>query len=310
LSQGPYLRESIESVGTPTRAVEVVVVHDGSTGATADVADSIARRDGHVRVVRGPNAGVAAARNRGLEESLGRYIVFLDAGDRLAPGALDLGARTCDAHPESAFVFGRCRMMSAAGELLPTSLRPRIERGHYLGLLRRNFIWTPATVMFRRDAVEQAGGFDPTANASADYDLYLRLARNYPVHDHGRIVAHYRRNPSSMSGGAARMLRETLAVLQAQQPFVDADPDAATAYREGWRNWQEFYGDQLVTEIRANARDGDWLAVTRKAAALGMLHPRGLVHHAQRELALTLGVLKVRIMNAELRTGGARIKAK
>lgn len=290
-NQGTFLPDAVESVGAPTRGVEIVVVDDGSTDDTRERAESMAQQQAHVRVVHQPNGGVAAARNRGLDEAAGRYVVFLDADDRLAPGALDIGARACDTHPESAFVFGRCRMMSLDGALLPTPLYPRIERHHYFELLRRNYIWTPATVMFRREAVEQAGGFNGVANASADYDLYLRLARNQPVHDHGQIVAHYRRHPLNMSGNSARMLRETLATLRAQKPFVDGDPEALAAYREGWRNWQEFYGSYLANEIGEHVRAREWLAATRKATVLGILHPRGLAHHAQRKTAITIRAL-------------------
>ncbi len=284
-----YLREAMESVGAPAHDTEIIVIDDGSEDDTSAVAEAWASRSPiPVRTVRQSNQGLAAARNRGLRESRGRFLVFLDADDRLAPGAVDVAASAIDEHPECFFVFGRCRMMSARGALLPTPGQPRITHDHYRELLRRNFIWMPAMVMFRREAVELAGGFDTRVNASADYALYLHIARHHPVCDHGHVVAHYRRQAGSMRGDAARMLRETLAVLRSQRPFLEADPPSQEAYRDGWRSWQEFYGTHLVNEIREHVAGGEWWAAVRKTITLGHYHPRGLAHHAIRKARVTL----------------------
>jgi glycosyltransferase involved in cell wall biosynthesis len=278
-----YLREAVNSIETPSRPVEVVIVDDGSTDGSGDIADACAREKANgpvaVRVVHQPNAGVAAARNRGFAESSGELVVFLDSDDHLAPGALDIGARALDEHPEAVFVYGRCQMMSADGTLLPTPRQPRIERRAYLELLRQNYIWTPANVMFRRHALERCGTFNQAMSGSADFELYLRIARTYPIHDHGQLVAHYRRHDTNIRSNAAQMLREMLTVLRSQWPYVDGDPDGVAAYRDGYRHWREFYGTLLVIEIRSHARAREWVPAVQKAITLGVLHPRALVDH-------------------------------
>jgi glycosyltransferase involved in cell wall biosynthesis len=284
-NQGTFLREALESVRAATaRAVEVIVVDDGSTDDTAAVAE---RAPGTI-CVRQANAGLAAARNRGLEEARGNYVVFLDADDRFVPGGIDIGVSALEAHQECAFVYGRCLMMAADGTPMPTPEQPRVERGHYRELLRHNMIWTPAMALLRRDAVVRAGGFDPSVNASADYKLYLRIARVFPVHDHGQVVAHYRQHGSNMTRNAERMLRESLTVLAAEWPFVRGNGDLEAAYREGWRIWQDFYGTHLVNDIRVHVHDRQWADAVNKAIVLGRLHPRGLLHHATRKLLLVL----------------------
>jgi glycosyltransferase involved in cell wall biosynthesis len=286
-NHGRYLREALSSVGRPLVRTEVVVIDDGSTDSAAEV---VARFEtvNEFRCVRQPNAGLAAARNRGLRESRGRYVVFLDGDDRLVPGAVEIGAAKLDEHPECALVFGRGRMMDHSGTLLVTREQPRIVRDHYRELLRRNYIWMPAMVMFRRDALDRIGGFNRSVNAAADYEMYLHIARHYPVHDHGQVVAHHRKHPAHMNANAARMLRETLAVMSIQRPFLEGDQASLTAYQEGWRRWQEYYGTHLVEEIRAAAREHRWLRVARKVAALAWYHPRGLWHHQVRETEQTL----------------------
>ncbi len=143
-------------------------------------------------------------------------------------------------------------------------------------------------VMFRREALERIGGFNPAVNASADYEVYLHIARHHPVHDHARVVAHYRKHDANMSGNAARMLRETLAVMSSQRPFLEGDEASLAAYHEGWRNWQEFYGEHLATEIRTAVRDRRLLEAIGKAGVLGFYHPRGLWHHARRKTQLAV----------------------
>lgn len=288
-NQGHFLREALETVAASPRGVEIVVVDDGSLDHTLEIADRFAAQRANgvdVRVLQQSNAGVSAARNRGFAESRGEYVVFLDADDRLTPDGLDVGARALDAHPQCAFVYGRCQMMDADGTLLPTPMQTRIEHHHYHELLRRNYIWTPAIVMFRRDALERTGVFNPVVSGSADYELYLRIARTYPIHDHGHVVAHYRRHPANMSANAAAMLRETLMVLRSQRPYIGDDADGAQAFREGWRSWQDFYGEQLVAEIRADVGAARWFSVLRKSVVLAVLYPRGLAHHAWKKTVL------------------------
>jgi glycosyltransferase involved in cell wall biosynthesis len=280
-----FLREALASVGTPVVRTEIVVIDDGSTDSTPDILATFETTN-LFRCVRQANAGLAEARNRGLRESRGRYVVFLDADDRLAPGAVDLGAAKLDEHPECAFVFGRCRMMDQDGTMLETPEQPRIIRDHYRELLRQNYIWMPAMVMFRRDTLDRIGGFSRAVNAAADYEMYLHIARHHPVHDHAQLVADYRKHDANMSGNAGRMLRETLTVLRSQRPFLEGDDASLAAYAEGWRMFQDFYGAHLVTEIRRAVHEHAWLDAVTKAAVLGWYHPRGLWHHARRKTQL------------------------
>jgi Glycosyltransferase like family 2 len=257
---GRYLQQAVDSIGSPGIPVETIVI------------DESADDDG----------AVARARNAGLEQCRGQYVVFLSEDDRLAPGALELGAAKLEEHPEAAFVFGRCLQIDADGTVLPTDTRPRIVFDHYRELLRRNYIWMAAMVMFRRDVLVRAGGFTEIVAAASEYDVYLRISRHHPVQDHGQVVAFCRSEPDGATAKASVLLRETLEVLRHERPFLEADLASLNAYAEGWATWQEHYGLSVVQEIRAGVSNAEWMSALRNTATLLRYHPRGLWHHARR----------------------------
>lgn len=284
-NHGHFLAEAVRSALSWTRRVEVIVVNDGPTDSTVEVMRRLRGRfRAEIRAVHQENEGLAAARNRGLRESRGRFVLFLDADDRLLAGGLDAGAAALDAHPECAYVFGRSRMMTMEGRPVITPVEPRITANHYRELLRRNYIGIPAAVMFRREAVERAGGFNPAVDATADYELYLHIARHHPVHDHAQVVACQRIPDATEPVDASRMLRETLEVLREQRPFLESDVASLDAYEEGWRRWQDYYGTQLAAEMRAAAAAGHWIDAASRALALARYDPRGAARQAARTL--------------------------
>jgi glycosyltransferase involved in cell wall biosynthesis len=271
--QARYLEQSIESVLAQTYAnLELVVVDDGSP----DNARRVVERYPGARLVGQENRGLAAARNAGIRESEGELVVFLDADDRLLPRALELGVEELSRHPEAAFTFGRYRGIGVDGEEAPGEDQPRPADPPYALFLRYNFAGVPATGMFRRAALEQVGNFDEAVPGAEDYDLGLRISRQFPVRPHGEYVVEYRVHGAGMSRQSAKMLAVTLAVLRRQRPYVRRDPQLREAYREGRRFWRSYYGGPLVDQVRANFANREWRAAAAGVASLLRHHPGGL----------------------------------
>jgi glycosyltransferase involved in cell wall biosynthesis len=278
--QGRFLAEAIASaVDQSEPAAEVVVVDDGSTDDTGDVA-----RAAGVRCLRQQNRGLAAARNTGWRAARGDFIVFLDADDRLRPEALRAGLECLARYPAAAFVSGHYEEIDEGGRVLPTwrelrraddrtftsgpfqlvqpdgrlgpqTPRPARTSDHYTAMLRRNYIGMHGAVMYRRSVLEETGGFDPALRRLEDYELYLRVARRYPVACHDAVAAQYRRHPGGMSRRSLPMLTTALRVLRRQRPHLRSREEEQ-AYREGLRFWREFYGRQLISDLRAHAPPG------------------------------------------------------
>jgi glycosyltransferase involved in cell wall biosynthesis len=250
---------------------EILVVDDGSSDDSAQIAG----RYSSVKLIRQRNAGLAAARNAGVAACSGSYITFLDADDRLLPDAVAIGVISLNLHRVSAFVFGRYRLIDGRG--LPLDASPRLlpYRHQYLDLLRHNYIGLHATVMYRRDVLHDVGGFDESLKACEDYDLFLRITRRFQIHCHDQLVAEYRQHETNMSSNAALMLKSSLRVLRAQRTFLRSD-EAREAYGKGVRNWQDYYGNRLMKNLRLRASERQWKLLFAETCALIRHYPRGI----------------------------------
>jgi glycosyltransferase involved in cell wall biosynthesis len=281
-NQGHYLREALQSVLAQTLPpAEIVVVDDGSTDNTAAIAGEYSK----VRCVHQRNRGLASARNAGAAHTTGEHIVFLDADDRLKPDALAIGVRELVAHPTCALVWGRCVRIDQDGRELPTVPPPPVVGDAFEALLRNNFIWTPAVAMFRRSVCGPLLRFNPAVDAAADYELYLRIVRHFPIHGHAGVVAEYRLHGASMSSNASLMLSSTMDVLRAQQPYLARHRAYARAYDQGRRTWQFHYGEQLLRQMEQQAHGRRrWREVAATIAVLARYYPRGLARHLARRV--------------------------
>jgi glycosyltransferase involved in cell wall biosynthesis len=230
-----YLADAITSVLAQTRqADEIIVVDDGSTDDVAGVVD----RFPAIRLIRQENRGLSAARNTGLRHCQTDYVAFLDADDRLLPPALETGLTCMSARPDSACVYGGYRRVSEDGRPLGPDIYLPMEGNPYVALLRQNIIGMHAAVLHRRDCLLAVGGYDETLRRNEDYDLYLRIAKRYPIASHPAIIAEYRRHGLNMSNNHVEQLK---AVLRRLDAHVTPDPTILAAIRDGRRNIRNFY---------------------------------------------------------------------
>jgi glycosyltransferase involved in cell wall biosynthesis len=163
----PYLGEAIESVlGQDYEPVELIVVDDGSTDGSGDVA----RGFPGVHVVRQENAGNGAARNRAVEEASGELYAFLDADDRFTPGKLRLQKAVLDADPELDMVFGHVREF----------LSPELDEATRAGLrppAAEPMPWTaPNLMLIRRESFHRVGPFATDVRVGVTVDWFARAS--------------------------------------------------------------------------------------------------------------------------------------
>ena len=241
-----YLPQSIDSVlRQGYQNIEIVVVDDGSTDNTKEVLQQYPE----VKYVYQSNQGISAARNTGIDNSIGECLVFLDADDWFFDNSLNVSVAVLEAHPQAAFVYGTYRTVNDDGEIIPENFDNQDFPGNpYLHLLQNNFIAMHATVLYRR-WVFDFFRYDCNLRASEDYDMYLKIARTYPIIHHPHVIAAYRRHAENMSGNIRLMLTCVFKVLQRQVPLLQSEEEMRSLFK-GRERWRNFYGQMLYKQLR------------------------------------------------------------
>ncbi len=256
-----FLERAVRSALAQTEPdLEVIVVDDGSTDATVDVALGIAAEDRRVRVVRNQeNRGVSASRNRAIALASGEWIALLDADDTWLPQRLATllcaagGADVvCD---DLLFIVDSCRGAQPGG--CGSWLRR-------VGLRRRQPYWLTLAEfirydlgllkpLIRRDFLEERGiRYDPDLRVAEDYYLYCRLlagGARWRQLAEGYYL--YSRGPHSLSSSPDAVIRQHLATSAAllSDPAVTTDRDVLTALKRHHRRSRASVAQYEVLEL-------------------------------------------------------------
>lgn len=200
-----YVGAAVRSVLLQRGLHELIVVDDGSTDGSAEQAEQCARDDPRIRLIRQANAGVSAARNRGVWASTADYVAFLDADDLYLPGFLEQIARLAERFPEAGLLG--TAYTEFAGALPPQAAAAEPHGGPDPGRLverpfeiwaRRSFV-TASSVCVKRQALLDLGGLFPEGETlGEDLDVWFRLAERYPVAVSDRALSLYRK---AVAGG-------------------------------------------------------------------------------------------------------------
>jgi glycosyltransferase involved in cell wall biosynthesis len=220
LNEARFIAEAIESIRSQAyEHWELLLVDDGSTDASADIAKAYAAREPQrIRYVEHPehaNKGMSAARNLGLAHARGEYVAFLDADDIWMPDKLSEQLAILDAHPQVDMVYGRT--------LLWHSWRgaEHVDRDEYcdLGMPADTIVNPPVLLVslienraqsptvcnaiMRRDAIARVGGFEAAfPGMFEDQVFFMKLSVTARVFVASRTWAHYRQRDDSCSARA------------------------------------------------------------------------------------------------------------
>jgi glycosyltransferase involved in cell wall biosynthesis len=247
-----FLGEAIESVLSQTYPkIEIVLVDDGSTDATPQIARSYP-----VQYIYQQNRGISAARNTGVAHTKGKYVLFLDHDDRLLPMGVETGVKLLEEHPECAVAVGEHRYIGADGRPIGYSNKHAAGRDHYQMLLEHNFIETPCSALHRRSGLVRTGLFDESVQGAEDHELYLRTARQSSWIAHEAPVAEYRLHDSNTSRNAEQMLLVSYRVLEMELPYLHGDREKLRLHRRGVKFLQRQYGRRLTRELISNGSPG------------------------------------------------------
>ena len=233
------LGDTLDSIRRQThRALEIIVVDDGSRDRTAEVAAAHAAEDGRIRLIRQENGGVARARNAGIAASRAAFVAPVDADDLWHPDkiARQLAALRA-AGPQTGYAYTWFRRIDADGRILHGTGH-RIEGAVFLRSILFNFVGNGSSLLIRRTAFDSVGGYDPGLRDAGlqgceDYLLQMLIARHWRVACVPEYLTGYRALEGAMSGDALRMARSKCAAFDTVARRVPDAPaqilDAARA---------------------------------------------------------------------------------
>lgn len=211
------LRESVESLLAQTYPQwELIIVDDGSSDDTATVAQRLCAQDGRIRYLFQEHAGASQARNRGLTQARGEWLLFLDSDDTVAPEYLEVMLAAAREQIADVVVCGYARIVGPDGAAFECPRQPISRDGCAEVAAKAHFPLHAAIA--RREVIERVGGFEPSLEACEDWDLWLKVA------GHGaafatvpRCLALYRNSPQSLSKSFEKMMRGAHEVLGRQK---------------------------------------------------------------------------------------------
>lgn len=255
-----YIAETISSVLAQTYGdLEVLVVDDGSTDNTRGIVSAFGSP---VRLITQSNSGVCVARNRGAKEAKGEFICFMDHDDYWFSDKLALQIDAMSSHPECGVVFASFILWNQdatgsfpASNSFDLSQYPEGEDPEYSGWIYHQFLldcWMlTSTAMFRREVFERCGTFDETLPYSEDWDLWLRISREYQFIKLKRPNTLYRQHHRQGNRVVRDVDYRTLLLLKAVNKWGFCSPDGQCMrkrqFHEQLSNYHAMFGLQHLS---------------------------------------------------------------
>jgi len=196
---GTFLKPALESILIQTlSSFELIVVDDGSTDASAVIAESLARVDDRVRVLHRAADGLSAALNAGLQEARGEYVARMDSDDISLPDRLQKQVAYLDAHPACIAVGAWIDVVDTEGRYLGRKTFAETHEKICDALMRCISPIAHPTLVARREVLLAAGGYDGRCYPSEDLDLWFRLADRGELANLGERLLLYRRHKAAV----------------------------------------------------------------------------------------------------------------
>lgn len=219
-----FITQTLASVVAQTYTnLEILVINDGSTDNTVKIVQQYAHRDRRIHLLQQPNAGVAAARNLGIQQAKGEFVAPIDADDIWAPNTIASqveALQTADA--DVGLVYAWSADINETGQLTGGFKAARVTGNVYNTLVGHNFIGNASATLIRRCCLDAVGSYNTSlrkqnAQGCEDLDLYLRIAEHYPFQVVPQFLVGYRKATNSMSCDYSTMAKSHALVLATVQ---------------------------------------------------------------------------------------------
>lgn len=202
-----YLAETLDSVLAQIYPhFEVVIVNDGSTDRTLEIAQAYVAKDDRIRVVSQANQGISAARNHGIRVTTGELFAFLDGDDRWHPNKLNAHVNHFHEVKNLGMSFAKVAFITSDGSYTKQCSNSKLKNLNPEDFYIENIVVTPSNVVVRRSLMDSVGYFDLQLNGSEDQELFFRLAWSGAIVEGlDQVLTEYRIVENSVSADLCHM---------------------------------------------------------------------------------------------------------
>jgi len=210
-----WIRNAIASVTAQTFAdFELLVVDDGSTDKTRQMAAEAAQRDRRIRVIGLPRSGIVTALNRALDEARGKYLARLDADDGARPTRLERQVDFLNAQAAVGLVGSWADIIDVDGRTVGR-LQPETKAADLARALTKRNPMLHSSVMWRAELCAVDGRYRAAFEGAEDYDLWLRMSERSLLANIPACLVQYRRHADNAS--ERRKLRQMFSARLARR---------------------------------------------------------------------------------------------
>ncbi|MGL4881059.1 MAG: glycosyltransferase family 2 protein [Waterburya sp.] len=190
---------------------ELIIIDDGSQDNTVDIVKNIV--EPRLKLFVYENGGVGMARNRGIAQATGEFITFLDADDLWTCDKLALQIEALNQNPQAKVAYSWTSFIDENGKFLFSGKTLYYQGNVYKHLLLTNFLLSGSNILIHRDVLQVVIGFNPDLPYVADWNFYLRLAKNFDFAVVPKYQILYRQSANSMSSKIEEIKQESLQII-------------------------------------------------------------------------------------------------
>jgi len=256
-----FIPGSVSSVLNQTYSnIEILIIDDGSTDETEKTVQQLT---GPIRYIKQVNSGPSAARNRGLTESKGKYIAFLDVDDAWEPVKLEEQVAFFESDGDLSIIATGCMRCNA--DLQPVEIvsleTSTKEKGTipFRLLLEKNQLIT-SSIMIKKKTLDVCGLFDETIQFGEDWDLWIRIAQQGKIGYIQQPLCKYRVHGAGLTGKLDdKNMSDWLEVIEKNRKRTDNWYDRTITYRKSL-SWY-FYNYAYLERVRDQISEGKKKAI-------------------------------------------------
>ena len=231
------VKKALDSVlGQTYENFEIIVINDGSTDNTGNILNEYKKQyPDKVFVVNQVNSGQVVARNNGIQSCRGEFVAFLDSDDIWLEDKLEKQMPLFS--KRVGLVYCGINEIDGHGNVINTvACQPGMRGNIYHDLLVKNRM-TGGSVVITRSSIDKVGLFDTKLQAAENWDLWIRIAKEYLVDYVDEPLINYRKHGGNMSGNSQVMAEATERIFQKHFPVVPVDLTLLEAYNKAYSNY-------------------------------------------------------------------------